>query len=108
MDISRWIKVRCKLTVNYMQLRITKNNVSYCRFDLENPKLTEILTVLNEIIRNTNVTGGILTHLPFLRHIIPGLTGFTALTERYARMWQFIGVMQYPSSLSDRKYIAIS
>lgn len=102
MDISRWIKVRCKLTVNYMQLRVTKNNIKTYRhrFDLENPKLTEILTVVNEIVRNTNVTGGILTHLPFLRYIIPGLTGFTALTQRYARMWQFIGVMQYPS-ISD-------
>jgi len=67
---------------------------------LENPKLTEILSIVNEIIRNTNVTGGILTHLPFLRHVIPGLTGFTALNQRLARMWQFIGVIQY-SSISD-------
>jgi len=67
----------------------------YCRFDLDNSKLTEILSVVNEIIRNTNVTGGILTHLPFLRYIIPGLTGFTALNQKWTRMWQFIRVMQY-------------
>ncbi|XP_011692220.1 PREDICTED: probable cytochrome P450 305a1 [Wasmannia auropunctata] len=65
--------------------------VAGARFDLENPKLAEILSVVNEIIRNTNATGGILTHLPFLRYIIPGLTGFTALNQRLTRMWQFIG-----------------
>ncbi|XP_036139915.1 methyl farnesoate epoxidase isoform X2 [Monomorium pharaonis] len=65
--------------------------VAGARFDLDNPKLTEILTVVNEIIRNTNATGGILTHLPFLRYIIPGLSGFTALNQRYTQMLQFIG-----------------
>ncbi|KYM98161.1 hypothetical protein ALC62_11152 [Cyphomyrmex costatus] len=64
--------------------------VAGTRFDLDNPKLTEILLVVNEIVRNTNATGGILTHLPFLRHIIPGLTGFTALNQRWTRLWQFI------------------
>ncbi|XP_011056303.1 PREDICTED: probable cytochrome P450 305a1 [Acromyrmex echinatior] len=64
--------------------------VAGTQFDLDNPKLTEILSVVNEIIRNTNVTGGILTHLPFLRYITPGLTGFTALNQRLTRMWQFI------------------
>ncbi|XP_024893814.1 methyl farnesoate epoxidase-like [Temnothorax curvispinosus] len=65
--------------------------VAGARFDLENPKLTEILSVVNGIIRNSNVTGGILTHMPFLRYIIPGLTGFTVLNQRLTRMWQFIG-----------------
>ncbi|KAL0121780.1 hypothetical protein PUN28_006919 [Cardiocondyla obscurior] len=64
--------------------------VAGSRYELENPKLTEILSVVNEIVRNTNVTGGILTHLPFLRHIIPGLIGFTTLSQKWARMWQFI------------------
>ncbi|KAL6267703.1 hypothetical protein P5V15_000774 [Pogonomyrmex californicus] len=61
------------------------------RYDLQNPKLTEILSVVNDLTRNSNATGGILTHLPFLRYIIPGLTGFTVLDQRLARMWQFFG-----------------
>ncbi|XP_029173665.1 methyl farnesoate epoxidase-like [Nylanderia fulva] len=61
------------------------------RFDLtkENPKLREVLSVVNDLIRNSNVTGGILTHLPFLRYIIPNFTGFTVLNQRLARMSQF-------------------
>ncbi|XP_011156577.1 methyl farnesoate epoxidase [Solenopsis invicta] len=64
--------------------------VAGSRFELDNPKLIEVLSVVNGIIRNTNVTGGILTHLPFLRYIIPGLTGFTALNQRQTQMWHFI------------------
>ncbi|XP_012228843.1 methyl farnesoate epoxidase-like [Linepithema humile] len=65
--------------------------VAGTRFDLEkkNSKLMEILSIINDIVRNINVTGGILTHLPFLRHISPGLTGFTALNQRQIRVFQF-------------------
>ncbi|XP_070151844.1 methyl farnesoate epoxidase [Polyergus mexicanus] len=61
------------------------------RFDLdkENPKLREIISVVNDLLRNSNVTGGILTHLPLLRYIIPNTTGFTVLNQRLARMSQF-------------------
>ncbi|XP_050446362.1 methyl farnesoate epoxidase-like [Cataglyphis hispanica] len=65
--------------------------VAGSRFDLdkENPKLREIISVVNDLFRNTNVTGGILNHLPFLRHIMPNFTGFTALNQRLTRMSQF-------------------
>lgn len=49
----------------------------------------EILSVINDIVRSTNVSGGLLTHLPFLRYISPGLTGFTALNQRQTRVFQF-------------------
>ncbi|XP_072754318.1 methyl farnesoate epoxidase [Anoplolepis gracilipes] len=65
--------------------------VAGSRFDLDkkNPKLREILSVVNDLIRNSNVTGGILTYLPLLRYIIPNYTGFTVLNQRLARMSQF-------------------
>ncbi|KAL6440501.1 hypothetical protein ACFW04_003193 [Cataglyphis niger] len=67
------------------------------RFDLdkENPKLKEIMSVVKDLVRNSNVTGGILNHLPFLRHIVPNFTGFTALNQRLAQMSQFFKVIIY-------------
>ncbi|XP_032664141.1 methyl farnesoate epoxidase-like [Odontomachus brunneus] len=59
-------------------------------FDLDNPRLMEILSILNDIVRSSNITGGILNHLPFLRHILPGLTGFTLLNQKMARILQFL------------------
>lgn len=71
--------------------------MSLNRFELneENPQLMEILSILNDLIRNSNVTGGILTHLPILRHIIPGMTGFTVLNQRLKQMSQFFKVILY-------------
>ncbi|EFN85378.1 Probable cytochrome P450 303a1 [Harpegnathos saltator] len=63
--------------------------VAGSRYELENPKLKETLSITNDIVRSTNVTGGILTHLPILRHVVPGLIGFTLLNQRLARVWQF-------------------
>ncbi|EFN67203.1 Probable cytochrome P450 305a1 [Camponotus floridanus] len=65
--------------------------VAGSRFDLdeENPKLKEILSILNDLIRNSNVSGGILNYLPLLRYIIPNVTGFTVLNQRLTRMSQF-------------------
>lgn len=48
--------------------------------------------MLNDVVRNTNVTGGILTQLPLLRHIVPGLIGFTLLNQRQTRIAQFFKV----------------
>ncbi|KAH0955945.1 hypothetical protein HN011_007994 [Eciton burchellii] len=65
--------------------------VAGSRFDLEkeNPKLMKILSTVNNLIRSSNVTGGILTHLPFLRHINPRFSGFTILNQRLAQVTQF-------------------
>ncbi|XP_014487656.1 PREDICTED: methyl farnesoate epoxidase-like [Dinoponera quadriceps] len=63
--------------------------VAGSRFELENPKLTKILSVLDDVVRNSNVTGGILTQFPLLRYIMPETTGFTILNQRTTRTWQF-------------------
>ncbi|XP_051176228.1 uncharacterized protein LOC127291258 [Leptopilina boulardi] len=52
-------------------------------------RVKEALDNLNGNTRKSSVSGVILDHLPFLRFIIPRLTGFTDLKERQNRMWNF-------------------
>lgn len=55
----------------------------------DDQKVKEVLDILNGNTRKSSVSGVILDHLPFLRYIIPGFTGFTELKERQNRMWNF-------------------
>lgn len=102
---SLWTLVagtRCNIKIAYNITRaidFIKNNLLHIirRFDLEkkNPQLMETLSVINDIVRSTNITGGILTHLPFLRYISPRWSGFTALNQSQTRVFQFFKVILY-------------
>lgn len=56
------------------------------------PKVMQALQMVNDAIKESNVSGGLLNHLPFLRFIAPELSGYTAITERYNKMWSFFAV----------------
>lgn len=59
------------------------------KFKEENQKVKEALKSLDGNARKSTVSGVILDHLPFLRFIIPGYSGFTELKERQQKMWDF-------------------
>ncbi|KAK0092734.1 hypothetical protein PV326_000713 [Microctonus aethiopoides] len=52
-------------------------------------KILDTLQALNNSLKDSNVSGGIINHFPFLRYIIPGLSGYNTITERYKQMWSF-------------------
>ncbi|XP_015114454.1 methyl farnesoate epoxidase [Diachasma alloeum] len=61
------------------------------RYDISkgDPKLVETLKMLNAAVKESSVSGGLLNHLPFLRHIAPQFSGYKAITERLRLMWSF-------------------
>ncbi|XP_043266954.1 methyl farnesoate epoxidase-like isoform X2 [Venturia canescens] len=61
------------------------------RYDLESgdPKVMKTLETMNRAVKNSNVTGGILNHLPFLRHVAPKFSGYDELNERLNKTWIF-------------------
>ncbi|KAF7990345.1 hypothetical protein HCN44_000150 [Aphidius gifuensis] len=52
-------------------------------------KIMKTLQILNDSIRESNVSGGLLNHFPFLRFIAPRLSGYRTITDRYRLMWSF-------------------
>ncbi|KAI4503674.1 hypothetical protein M0802_001077 [Mischocyttarus mexicanus] len=63
------------------------------QLDQDNPKLIEVITMMNENTKCTNSTGRIINYLPILRYIFPSLTGFTQMKERHNRMWLYFKKM---------------
>ncbi|XP_044593457.1 methyl farnesoate epoxidase-like isoform X1 [Cotesia glomerata] len=53
------------------------------------PKLLETLRMLNDSVKESNVSGGLLNYLPFLRLLAPKLSGYEAIHDRLLRMWAF-------------------
>lgn len=67
--------------------------------------MKEALEMLNSNTRKSTVTGVVLDHLPFLRFIIPGFTGFSELKERQERMWHFFMVNIKISKSKEEYYL---
>ncbi|KAG8038495.1 hypothetical protein G9C98_006191 [Cotesia typhae] len=53
------------------------------------PKLLETLRMLNDSVKESNVSGGLLNYLPFLRLLAPKSSGYEAIHDRLLRMWAF-------------------
>ncbi|KAF7988456.1 hypothetical protein HCN44_001029 [Aphidius gifuensis] len=60
------------------------------RFSYDDKKLDDIMTVIHEAFRSNDALGGILSHLPFLRFIIPELSGYNNLMSTLDKLWRFI------------------
>ena len=67
------------------------------RFDVgtESTNLKEAIHILKDLVRSTNVSGGILNQFPFLRYIFPNLTGYSMFVERQNRINDFFMVRYY-------------
>ncbi|CAD1470481.1 unnamed protein product, partial [Heterotrigona itama] len=55
----------------------------------ESTNLKEAIHILKDLVRNANVSGGILNQFPFLRYIFPNLTGYSMFVERQNRINNF-------------------
>ncbi|XP_076301481.1 methyl farnesoate epoxidase [Lasioglossum baleicum] len=62
------------------------------KFDVgnETPQLKEAISVLKDLLKGSNIFGGIVSYLPFLRHFFPRLTGYTLFQERQKRIDKFL------------------
>ncbi|XP_043461100.1 methyl farnesoate epoxidase-like isoform X1 [Leptopilina heterotoma] len=61
------------------------------RFDYQDQKLHNILEVVHKSFRLTDTLGGIVSHMPFLRFVIPELSGYKELSTNIKKLWEFIG-----------------
>ncbi|XP_011299259.1 probable cytochrome P450 303a1 isoform X1 [Fopius arisanus] len=60
------------------------------RFTYDDSRLNHILSVVHEAFRSSDTLGGILSHLPFLRFVIPNYSGYNRLMETHDKLWGFI------------------
>ncbi|OXU31223.1 hypothetical protein TSAR_014757 [Trichomalopsis sarcophagae] len=72
------------------------------RFEYDDHKLNEILAVVHKVFKLTDTVGGVMSHMPFLRFVVPELSGFNELMSNLQKLWGFIGleIDEHESSLS--------
>ncbi|XP_034952123.1 methyl farnesoate epoxidase-like [Chelonus insularis] len=52
-------------------------------------KLINIVDMVNDAVKESNVSGGLLNHFPFLRYLAPRSSGYKTISERFDRIWSF-------------------
>ncbi|XP_033183428.2 methyl farnesoate epoxidase isoform X2 [Bombus vancouverensis nearcticus] len=60
------------------------------RFDYANEKLVEILETVHDAFRLMDTMGGIVSQMPFLRFMIPELSGYNDLMRILQKLWNFL------------------
>ncbi|XP_008549892.1 methyl farnesoate epoxidase-like [Microplitis demolitor] len=60
------------------------------RFSYDDSKVENILATVHEAFKSNDTLGGIISHFPFLRFIIPELSGYTSLMKVLHTLWNFI------------------
>ncbi|XP_014230693.1 methyl farnesoate epoxidase-like [Trichogramma pretiosum] len=60
------------------------------RFEYDDAKVKEILDVVHDVFRTNDTMGGIISFMPFLRFIIPELSGYNHLVSTHEKLWGFL------------------
>lgn len=71
------------------------NNVIAFRYDLKDDRLRKICYLIKRSFKVVDMSGGIINFFPYLRHIIPGYTGYRELKELHHSMYMFIKVSSF-------------
>lgn len=59
---------------------------------MESTNLKEAINIVQDIVKSSNVSGGIINQFPFLRYLFPNMTGFSAFVKRQKRINDFFMV----------------
>lgn len=62
------------------------------RFTLDDDRLIKLLKIIHDAFRLTDISGGILNQLPFLRHVAPEASGYLAHVDILRRIKDFLEV----------------
>lgn len=60
------------------------------RFDYEDKRLQEALEVSHDAFKLMDILGGVMSQMPFLRFIIPELSGYNELMRILDKLWTFL------------------
>ncbi|KMQ94445.1 putative cytochrome p450 305a1-like protein [Lasius niger] len=75
------------------------------RFRYEDEKLQEALVVVHDAFRLMDPLGGVMSQMPFLRFVIPELSGYNELMRILEKLWGFLDeeIKMHESEPSDNK-----
>ncbi|XP_011146847.1 methyl farnesoate epoxidase [Harpegnathos saltator] len=60
------------------------------RFEYSDEKLRKVFTSVHEAFRLFNITGGLISQMPFLRFVMPELSGYNDLMRIIRELWSFL------------------
>ncbi|XP_032680692.1 methyl farnesoate epoxidase-like [Odontomachus brunneus] len=60
------------------------------RFEYNDEKVREVLTTVHEAFRLFNTMGGVISQMPFLRFVMPELSGYNDLMRILQKLWSFL------------------
>ncbi|XP_018372426.1 PREDICTED: methyl farnesoate epoxidase-like isoform X1 [Trachymyrmex cornetzi] len=60
------------------------------KFEYEDQKLQEALTLVHDAFKLMDTMGGVVSQMPFLRFVIPELSGYEELMEILENLWRFL------------------
>lgn len=60
------------------------------RFEYEDQKLQKALVLVHDAFRLTDALGGVISQMPFLRFVIPELSGYNGLMRILENLWSFL------------------
>lgn len=66
------------------------DGVPKCRFEYDDERLLKLLYMIHECFRVVDMTGGILNLFPWIRHIMPTLSGYKPLINAHKPIWRFL------------------
>ncbi|XP_050671896.1 farnesoate epoxidase-like isoform X2 [Leptidea sinapis] len=74
------------------------------RYDLKDGKLRRLCDLITRSFKVVNMSGGLLTFMPFLRHVIPNLIGYNELRAIHNGIYKFISeTIDYHKATLDTK-----
>lgn len=63
------------------------------RYDLDDYRLKYLCGLITRLFKAADMSGGILNFLPFLKHVMPDLIGYTELQTIHNQIHEFIEVI---------------
>ncbi|XP_074115598.1 methyl farnesoate epoxidase [Cotesia typhae] len=108
--VDKYLTEEAKTLVSYLKKKITNNKEKIAmnkifdvavlnslwvllagyRFDYNDVRLHNIFTTIHEAFESNDTLGGLISHFPFLRFIIPEISGYTSLMKTLHKLWKFI------------------
>ncbi|XP_028170234.1 farnesoate epoxidase-like [Ostrinia furnacalis] len=92
--VDRLQKIRAPVPVNGMFdisiINIVWRFVAGKRYELDDERLKNLCDLINRCFKVADMSGGVLTSMPYLRHVIPDFIGYTEMTAVHRALHQFL------------------
>lgn len=62
------------------------------RYEIDDQRLIDLMAAIHKSFTIVDMSGGVLSHWPFVRHLFPDKSGFRPLVETVRPLWDFLKV----------------